>query len=330
MAPADGLTWKLKCSIFLGGLATLLQFCSDISNKHDAIQPFNAIHSKGRISGPSNSPLPCRFLVRIMTLPETHPPTHQHKGLSCPVTGKTHQYCPPQPGDSRSPCPALNTMANHGYIARDGKNLSVFDIIRGLKACYGLSTPLAAFLSIVGFMILRKIGRLDLFRIGKHGQVEHNASLVHYDTPRGQVFAPIEIHQDLVDQLIDDVKTGADDPEATDARKLMNATDVAIARVRREKQSPTLDGVHAEIARGEMAIILGVWEQKGQGKVGIPVEWMRDWIGHERLPEGWMPDHVQGFFDVVNRSKSIREAMISLRDAETEAKTIADQTSAKV
>lgn len=133
-----------------------------------------------------------------------------------------------------------------------------------------------------------------------------------------------------MDKLIDDVKTGADDPEATDARKLMNATDVAIARVRREKQSPTLDGMHAEIARGEMAIILGVWEQKGQGKVGVPVGWMRDWIGHERLPEGWMPDHVQGFFDVVNRSKTIRGAMISLRDTETEAKTIADQTSAKL
>lgn len=206
--------------------------------------------------------------------------------------------------------------------------MSAFDIIRGLKACYGLSTPLAAFLSIVGFMLLRHVGRLDLFRIGKHGQVEHNASLVHYDTPLGDTFAPIEIHEDLVDKLLEDVKTGA--PEASDATKLMNATDVAIARVRREKESPTLDGVHAEIARGEMAIILGVWEQKGNGKVGIPVEWMREWIGHERLPEGWKPDHVQGLFDVVKRSAAIRDAMKSLRKAEAEAKSIADQTAAKL
>ena len=25
-------------------------------------------------------------------------------------------YIPPRPDDSRAPCPALNTMANHGYL----------------------------------------------------------------------------------------------------------------------------------------------------------------------------------------------------------------------
>lgn len=34
-----------------------------------------------------------------------------------------HQYEAPGPNDSRSPCPALNTLANHGYLPRDGKNI---------------------------------------------------------------------------------------------------------------------------------------------------------------------------------------------------------------
>jgi len=28
----------------------------------------------------------------------------------------TAVYSPPKPGDSRAPCPALNTLANYGYL----------------------------------------------------------------------------------------------------------------------------------------------------------------------------------------------------------------------
>ena len=34
------------------------------------------------------------------------------------------RYQAPRPGDSRSPCPALNCLANHGYLPRDGKNIT--------------------------------------------------------------------------------------------------------------------------------------------------------------------------------------------------------------
>ena len=34
-----------------------------------------------------------------------------------------YRYQPPGPDDSRSPCPALNALANHGYLPRDGKNI---------------------------------------------------------------------------------------------------------------------------------------------------------------------------------------------------------------
>jgi hypothetical protein len=167
-------------------------------------------------------------------------------------------------------------------------------------------------LSIGGFFLLKRFRTISLYEIGKHGAVEHNASLVHKDTPSNEKYAPIEVQQGLVQQLIDDAKTGDEEgegPEAGDRRVLMDASDVARARIRREKCSPQLDGVHAEIARGEMAIILGVWETKAGSNVGVPVEWMREWIGHERLPEGWKATHVQGLFDVVKRSKAIRSAM---------------------
>ncbi|KAF9461448.1 hypothetical protein BDZ94DRAFT_1167625, partial [Collybia nuda] len=213
---------------------------------------------------------------------------------------------------------------HHTHSARDGKNLSILDLIWGLKAGYNLSTPLATFLAVGGFILLRRIRNVSLFEIGKHGAIEHNASLVHEDTPSGQKYAPISIHQSLVEELIRDAKTGNEKdegPEAGESRILMDASDVARARVRREKSSPKLDGVHAEIARGEMGIILGVWEVQAGDNVGVPVEWIREWIGYERFPKAWKATHTQGLLDVVKRAKAIRKAMDEQRQAETTVNT---------
>jgi len=271
----------------------------------------------------------------MVALPLTHPSlvnegSHQHDGRACPVSGKTYNWSPPQPGDSRSPCPALNTLANHGYIARDGKNLSIFGLIAGLKAGYNLSTGLATFLVLGGFFLLRRWSfYIDLYDIGLHGRIEHDASLVHVDTPPGSTHAPIPIQPSLVDTLIADVQvpfSSEEDAAETGAGAkvdrlkgsglLMDATDVARARVRREKESPRLDPLHAEIARGEMAIILGVMERQIGSRKGIPIEWMREWIAKERLHEDFVPTHVQGFWDVVRRAKSILNAMRAQRKAE--------------
>jgi hypothetical protein len=35
-----------------------------------------------------------------------------------------YEYQVPEPNDLRSPCPALNTLANHGYLPHDGKNIT--------------------------------------------------------------------------------------------------------------------------------------------------------------------------------------------------------------
>jgi hypothetical protein len=209
-------------------------------------------------------------------------------------------------------------MANHGYIARHGKDLSAMDIVRGLKACYGLSTPCALFLSFVGyFFFLRKFGRISLHEIGKHNAVEHNASLVHHDIQEGETYAPIEIDHSLVDKLISDIQPSQKEvdinPDPT-AKFLLNYEDVARARIRREAECKPVDGVHAEIARGEMAIILGVWEVKTKDKVGIPVDYFKRWIGEERLPDGWKPNHTQGLLDVINRSSQIRNAMKQMKE----------------
>ncbi len=220
-------------------------------------------------------------------------------------------------------------MANHGYMSvfnvlcsliyvcllplyrsRDGKSLTIPTIVSGLKACYGLSTGLAAFITIGGFLWIGKLFSINLYDIGRHGRIEHNASLVHANTQEGEEYAPTKIHEDWVEQVVDDIQ-----PSALEClqESLVDAEDVARMRVRREKTSPVMDAVHAKVARGEMALILGIWEQKGVTKTGVPLPWFLDWLGKERLPEGWVPNHQQTLSDTVARMKGIRLWMEKIR-----------------
>ena len=190
------------------------------------------------------------------------------------------------------------------------------DIVRGLKACYGLSTFYAMFLSFFCYLGMWEFGRVDLDVFGKHNMLEHNASLVHHDTPEGQTYAPIEIDRSLVDALVSDVKPslaeiqGGPDPTA---KFLMDYEDVARARVRREAECKPINDLQARIALGEIATVLCVWEDKTKDKVGIPVDYLKQWIGEERLPDGWKPNHTQGLLDVISRISQIKKAMDRMR-----------------
>jgi len=205
---------------------------------------------------------------------------------------------------------------------RDGKNIGMFDIVRGLKECYGLSSPLALFLAAGGWLLIKRIGRISLFDLGLHNGVEHDASVVHANCPPNQKDAPVEIIPELVEEFTSDVVKAASASagrELTEAEVVVTGHDIVRTRIRREKLSKPLDGMHAEIARGEMAIILGVWNQTVDGKEGIPLPWMRDWLANERMPEGWQPDHVHTLRAVVKTASAMRAEMKKIREDEAAA-----------
>ncbi|KAJ7500037.1 Chloroperoxidase [Mycena latifolia] len=258
-----------------------------------------------------------------MSLPAAHPEVDSKAAKSCPMTGKaSHEYRAPAAGDARSVCPAINAMANHGYIPRDGKKISPFAIFRGLQACYGLSAPLAAFLTAGGWFLIKRIGRISLFDLGLHNGVEHDASVVHVDCPLGQKDAPVTIQPALVDDFaahVVDAASAAAGRALAEEDVVVTGHDIVQTRLRRERLSKPLDAMHAEIARGEMAIILGVWNQKVAGKEGVPLPWMRTWLAAERLPEGWRPDHVETMREVVKRASAMRAEMKKIRDSEAVA-----------
>ena len=54
----------------------------------------------------------------------------------CP---KRHDWMPARAGDQRSPCPFVNTVANHGFINRNGTNIDVFHMADQLEAVYNVA-----------------------------------------------------------------------------------------------------------------------------------------------------------------------------------------------
>ncbi|EGO04168.1 hypothetical protein SERLA73DRAFT_128285 [Serpula lacrymans var. lacrymans S7.3] len=235
----------------------------------------------------------------------TIPHEHSHHAGVCPVAGKTHAYCPRQPGDSRSPCPALNTLANHGYLPRNGRDIGFFDLVRSLKEGYHLSTFLACFLSIGGIGFLLQFRRLSLSDLARHNCIEHDASIVHPDVKNADdEYASTRVCEPLLDALVAEGR-------AMGGRITMEG--VASIRFRREKICRPLDGVHSEIARGEMAIAIGVLGGKNADKEGLSVNVLHDWLQDERLPEGWKPDHTQGMMKTIHMTTQVRKRMAELK-----------------
>lgn len=66
------------------------------------------------------------------------------------VDGK-HQFMPPDfsKGDQRGPCPGLNSLANHGYISRNGVT-SLVEVVPAIHHVFGMGADLAIVLATIG------------------------------------------------------------------------------------------------------------------------------------------------------------------------------------
>ncbi|KZL76550.1 sterigmatocystin biosynthesis peroxidase stcc (chloroperoxidase) [Colletotrichum tofieldiae] len=85
---------------------------------------------------------------------------------------------------SRSPCPGLNAIANHGYLPRDGENISLEILTKALNETANLHSSLSEFLGDLALK-LSTTGDPKTFHlndIAAHGDfIEHDASLSRAD-----------------------------------------------------------------------------------------------------------------------------------------------------
>ncbi|KAI4268584.1 MAG: hypothetical protein LQ337_007758 [Flavoplaca oasis] len=226
---------------------------------------------------------------------------------------KRGDYAPVNPNDLRSPCPAINALANHGYLPRDGRNVLASEILDGMNLLglgnflgymfthpiflekhsqatkpqsswwTTLSHPFASAFAAFG---MRDPGQkdaagvacLNLDQLALHNVVEHDVSLTRRDFAQGDNNTP---QADLIEDLLNASSNG----------KTITVDDFVKLRKRRyERQkadNPKLEfqGMQVQIACTEVALILKVF---GNGSE-VPVEYVRAFFQEGRLPreEGW-------------------------------------------
>ncbi|KAJ7615745.1 Chloroperoxidase [Mycena polygramma] len=121
------------------------------------------------------------------------------------VPDADHPFIAPGPNDMRGPCPAMNTLANHGYISRNGIT-NFQEIIRGTAEAFNIDRDMSSGMAALNLLtrgnpFVNKIsiggispfvpplpGRIDgpeTQGIAKHGRVEGDASMTRSDVHIG-------------------------------------------------------------------------------------------------------------------------------------------------
>ncbi|KAJ0391150.1 hypothetical protein P43SY_010849 [Pythium insidiosum] len=172
----------------------------------------------------------------------------------------------------RSPCPALNALANHGYLPRDGKNITQADYKVALMLVYNIAEEVANTLTGV----LPNVSSLAY--LGRHNLIEHDASLAHADVSFKKDPAELDdaLWQDLASRAVDG-KLGV--VQLAGARK---------DRERRCKAKSTgceFGLKQRFMAYGESALMLrGLG---GNNDESITLDTAESFFVHERIPENY-------------------------------------------
>ncbi|KAL7955737.1 Cloroperoxidase [Trichoderma compactum] len=98
-----------------------------------------------------------------------------------PLDPRFNDWQPAGPDDSRGPCPGLNSLANHGFLPRSGKNITVIDLLRGAYSGLGLSPESSIGVGAAELIKSYRLAAFDLHELSNHGFVEHDCSLARAD-----------------------------------------------------------------------------------------------------------------------------------------------------
>ncbi|PRP86591.1 hypothetical protein PROFUN_05229 [Planoprotostelium fungivorum] len=214
--------------------------------------------------------------VALFALASAYPKDRNGKFIIDP---SKHDYIAPGPNDVRAPCPALNTLANHGHLPRNGKNITKTDLIYGLFNGLNVGRDIGFILAEGAFKKFDNPAVLDLEMLQKHNAIEHDASMTRNDNALGDSTV---VNATLLDALIASSADG----------KVLNWRDMVAHRLRRQADSvernPTFvwNEAQKEAAAGEVAIfqlVFGSWWS------GVEIATADSILRHERFPDGWKP-----------------------------------------
>jgi len=195
--------------------------------------------------------------------------------------GKWPEYVAPKEGDSRSACPALNALANHGILPHDGKNIRFKDLPSTVDAAFNTAPTISLFVTNLAVAMLKKSFKRDSFDLADldlHNGIEHDASLTREDS--ALVPSQAKIHHPLVNDLLESA-SGAD----RHGNVLFKSKDLSEYSTKRRVDSRaanpnfSLDFFHKFIGSLNTLFFLTIF--------GGRVDDIRSIVIDERIPDGW-------------------------------------------
>ncbi|QRW03303.1 peroxidase family 2 domain protein [Ceratobasidium sp. AG-Ba] len=221
--------------------------------------------------------------------------------------GRWGEYRPPRKGDARSPCPAINALANHGILPHNGRGFTWVKFLTALRHLprrkelgqavrhtYNLSPTLCIQVPWITAKLLFN-GRdwneqMTLDDLNAHGGIEHDASYTRADVkwqPDQSVPNP-----DIIRGLYEHAGLDFDNLKPTDTFKLTDFSDYLAYR---QAHSKVFNGQYLMNSNGKMfsvansAIAFDVF--------GGNAADLKTWFIEERMPDNWEPRyrHHYGF-----------------------------------
>uniref|UniRef100_A0A0W0G588 Putative Cloroperoxidase n=1 Tax=Moniliophthora roreri TaxID=221103 RepID=A0A0W0G588_MONRR len=191
-----------------------------------------------------------------------------------------HSWRAPGPNDLRSPCPGLNTLANHGFLPRNGRNITVSMILQAGFDGYHIEPDALMLAAKVGLTTSPEPETLTLDNLKQHGVIEHDASLSRQDFAIGD-----NLHfNEAIFETLASSNPGSDVYNITSAGQVMQARlEDSLAR----NPNVTNSGTELVIRMFESALYLSVM---GNASAGVaPKNFVQKFFREERLPieEGW-------------------------------------------
>ncbi|KAF7928239.1 hypothetical protein BELL_0579g00030 [Botrytis elliptica] len=206
--------------------------------------------------------------------------------------GSFTNWSPPGPGDVRSPCPAMNSLANHGFLPHDGKGITVPDVITALDAALNVGVDFATAIGTAGLLSVQ--GNLfatsfNLDDLNEHNfPIEHDGSLSRADYYSSPNHDDYSFNQTIFKQFLSFFTS----PQTS----ISVAAAAKYARVKYEEEHDphfSYSAQHFVLSYGETALYLSTLGDPVEGIADV--EWVRVFFEEERLPyrEGWRRGSVQ-------------------------------------
>eukprot|EP01104_Vermistella_antarctica_P012436 TRINITY_DN3598_c0_g1_i2.p1 TRINITY_DN3598_c0_g1~~TRINITY_DN3598_c0_g1_i2.p1 ORF type:complete len:438 (+),score=80.69 TRINITY_DN3598_c0_g1_i2:163-1476(+) len=205
-------------------------------------------------------------------------------GADYPV-GEWH---PPIPTDYRGPCPGLNTLANHGYLPRNGEDITLKMIEDAAMEGFGIHkdvTDVGAANAQIQAQVFAGGSMANLAVLDDtHGELEHDVSLTRSDRYLGDY---VKLNATLLNQWLPDLTAVLSTKDIAAWR----SERIADSQVRNPEMSWRLfpEQFVSASESAFIATIFGKWELFKSGPQDIAADVLYDFFTNERLPWhlGW-------------------------------------------